>query len=94
MLIEERASPEFGFARWPDGQISARATRWASLVSSPSDENISLRCLLDTALLIPVIPRFSRGALRDRHERWVRDAMDASCAQTTRSDADGEVVWA
>ena len=54
-----------------------RATRHASLVSSPSGKNISLRRLLDTALLIPAIPRFSRGALRGRHERWVRDAMDA-----------------
>ena len=28
------------------------------------------------------VPRLSRGALRDRHERWVRDAMDARARRT------------
>jgi hypothetical protein len=27
-------------------------------------------------------PAFTRGALRDRHERWERDAMDASARKT------------
>jgi hypothetical protein len=35
----------------------------------------------------------SRGAFRDRHERWMRDAMDARCRQTSGAGADGEVVW-
>jgi hypothetical protein len=36
-----------------------------------------------------------KGAYRDRHERWVRDAVDAGCgARRARPDADGEVVWA
>jgi hypothetical protein len=40
-----------------------------------------------------------RGALRDRHGRWVRDAVDtaassrASGARTNDAIADGEVVW-
>src|SRR5882724_2734197 len=35
----------------------------------------------------------SRGALRDRHERWRRDAMDASARETNAFDADGQAVW-
>src|SRR5262249_43020681 len=34
-----------------------------------------------------------RGALRDRHERWERDAMDVSARRTSASDADGQAVW-
>ncbi len=33
------------------------------------------------------------GAYRDRHERGVRDAMDALLRETSVDDADGEVVW-
>ena len=42
----------------------------------------------DSRVLLP-----SRGALRDRHERWVRDAMDAAVSLTSDTKADGEVVW-
>jgi hypothetical protein len=41
----------------------------------------------------------ARGALRDRHERWDQDAVDASAssrasrARTNDVEADGEVVW-
>jgi hypothetical protein len=41
----------------------------------------------------PRIPRFSRGAFRDRHERWAREAMDALARQTNALEVDGEVVW-
>jgi hypothetical protein len=34
-----------------------------------------------------------RGALRGRHERWTRDAVDALVRQTIARKADGEVVW-
>ena len=34
-----------------------------------------------------------RGALRDRHERWVRDAVDAMAHKTNAPLADGEIVW-
>ncbi len=35
----------------------------------------------------------TRGALRDRHGRWKRDAMDAACCETNSMIADGEIVW-
>ncbi|OIQ76835.1 hypothetical protein GALL_414760 [mine drainage metagenome] len=35
----------------------------------------------------------TRGALRGRHERWVRDAVDVEVPLTNGTDADGEVVW-
>src|SRR5262249_32740717 len=28
----------------------------------------------------------TRGALRDRHERWARDAMDALCCETNSTE--------
>jgi hypothetical protein len=34
-----------------------------------------------------------RGAFRDRHGRWARDAMDADVLRTNSAEADGEVVW-
>ena len=33
------------------------------------------------------------GALRGRHGRWVRDAVDVDVPLTNGTDADGEVVW-
>src|ERR1700722_10475546 len=45
------------------------------------------------------VPRLRRGALRGRHERWARDAVDVSELQrairapTNNSDADGKAVW-
>jgi hypothetical protein len=39
------------------------------------------------------VPRPSRGAFRDRHGRWVRDAVDADGASDESANADGEVVW-
>src|SRR5689334_1635101 len=41
---------------------------------------------------IPVPPPL-RGALRDRHERWVRDAMDVFARKTSGESTDGEGVW-
>ena len=42
-------------------------------------------------------PAPTRGALRGRHGRWERDAVDAASAhasaQTNGAEADGEVVW-
>jgi hypothetical protein len=35
----------------------------------------------------------TRGALRGRHERWVRDAVDVEVPLTNGTEADGEVVW-
>jgi hypothetical protein len=39
------------------------------------------------------VPRPIRGTFRDRHERWVEDAMDALVRETKRADADGKIVW-
>ena len=43
-------------------------------------------------------PASTRGALRDRHECWMRDAMDVSAqarlgAWTNGLEADGQAVW-
>jgi hypothetical protein len=45
-------------------------------------------------LYIPRHPGPHKGAFRDRHERWVRDAMDASDVKRRMTlRADGEAVW-
>ena len=54
--------------------------------------NILLFVLVETAIDRPD-PVPARGALRDRHERWVWDAMDAKAHETNAPIADGEVVW-
>jgi hypothetical protein len=42
----------------------------------------------------PRHPGPHKGAFRDRHERWVRDAMDARSAKDESAHlADGEAVW-
>jgi hypothetical protein len=43
--------------------------------------------------LFRVIPCLMRGAFRDRHGRWARDAVDADALLTNSAEADGEVVW-
>jgi hypothetical protein len=43
-------------------------------------------------LLVSAISRPKRGAYRDRHGRWARDAMDAAAHETNARAADGEVV--
>jgi hypothetical protein len=61
-------------------------------LSSTVSKNIPLHSLLETPLWIPP-SRPSRGAFRDRHERWVRDAVDAAVRETGATVAYGEVVW-
>ena len=39
------------------------------------------------------VPPRLRGALRDRHERWVRDAVDVVARETNVASADGKAVW-
>ena len=57
------------------------------ILSSRLRKNIPLRDLLKSALLNPM-SRPTRGAYRDRHGRWVRDAMDAERrAQSLRGRA-------
>jgi hypothetical protein len=43
--------------------------------------------------IFPPVSRLKRGALRGRHERWERDAVDAAAHETNAPGADGEVVW-
>ena len=62
-------------------------------MSSPFAENISLRAELETPLLSRASRLDPRGAYRDRHGRWARDAMAACRAQDERmSQVDAEVV--
>ena len=72
----------------PDGQIR-RTSYWRRVHSC--SKNISLRDLVDTALLIPP-SRLERGAFRDRHERGA-GCGGREVALDERRDADGEVVW-
>ena len=44
-------------------------------------------------LHIRSVPPRLRGALRDRHERWVRDAVDVVARETNVASADGKAVW-
>ena len=45
-----------------------------------------------TTILLRIPPPI-RGALRDRHGRWERDAVDAMSHETNETIADGEIVW-
>jgi hypothetical protein len=61
------------------------------LMSSLRPENIVLPFFGKICCLTSV-PLRSRGALRGRHERWRRDAVDVSAQQASAFDADGEIV--
>jgi hypothetical protein len=67
-------------------------------LSSPSAQNISLS-FFPKLVFAADVPCSPRGALRGRHERWARDAVDVSELQravrapTNNSDADGKAVW-
>ena len=82
--------------RLSEGVICPTGCR-AMWVSSPVCKNIPLLRQPKSNLQLPP-SRPTRGALRDRHERWMRDAMDAAASGakacwTKDADADGEVVW-
>jgi hypothetical protein len=65
-----------------DGQIAHRRhARFARRVIRP--QGVPLLQAPDT-VHIHAVPRSKRGALRGRHERWVRDAVDAAAAQDER----------
>jgi hypothetical protein len=69
----------------PDGQIS----------KLPVQFPLQKFSALPVGQIISTSPRHPvpvRGAFRDRHERWVRDAVDAKMRETKRIGADGEVV--
>jgi hypothetical protein len=62
----------------PDGQI---ITLWVQ----PYLQKYCCSRLPPNQLYIPGRPGPFRGAYRDRHERWVRDAMDAAARKTKRA---------
>ena len=66
----------------PDGQISSRFARLR--VQPLLQKYFSSRLTQITSLIRPVLSH--RGAFRDRHGRWERDAVDAA-ALGTRRDA-------
>jgi hypothetical protein len=66
-------------------------------LSSPSRKNI-LIFRNGKSVYIHRYPALTRGALRGRHGRWVRDAVDATVSvhesvRANGTEADGEVVW-
>ena len=75
-----------------DGQITSLFRKLPVLKSSPLRKNIHLPFFVNTCISL-AIPLHSRGAFRDRHERWRRDAVDVSAQQTSAFDADGQAVW-
>jgi hypothetical protein len=73
----------------PVGQITCvfRAPRVQPFLKKYSDFQKS-QISRYTRRLVP-----TRGALRGRHGRWARDAVDVEVPLTNGTDADGEVVW-
>jgi len=66
-------------------------------LSSPPNKNI-LIFRNRKSVYIQRYPALTRGALRGRHGRWERDAVDATVSvhESVRANdtlADGEVVW-
>jgi hypothetical protein len=63
----------------------------------PSREKYSCFLLTQITGLFTAVPHPMRGAYRDRHGRWVWDAMAATASGAKAPDetlvADGEVVW-
>jgi hypothetical protein len=76
-------------AQQPDGQITCVFSRAhvQPLLKKYSD--------FQKSQISPYIRRLvpTRGALRGRHGRWARDAVDVEVPMTNGTDADGEVVW-
>jgi len=71
----------------PDGQISYLPT---VLVQPPLQKYFALPVgqIISTSSRHPAC----QGAFRDRHERGVRDAVDAWARRTNALEADGEVA--
>jgi len=74
----------------PDGLADQRRVQ-------PCREKYSCFHLTQITGLFSAVPRPMRGAYRDRHGRWVWDAMAATASGAKAPDealvADGEVVW-
>jgi hypothetical protein len=72
-----------------DGQITAAIYR--SRCPAPFGKYSDFQKCQITVYPLPSRP--TRGAYRDRHGRWARDAVAAKGALTNALKADGEVVW-
>jgi hypothetical protein len=80
-----RAKTDFASSFNPIPPVQSRHEKYSAFVFSEID--VPSPC-----------PVLERGALRDRHERWARDAVDvaargADCAKTTCDATDGQAVW-
>jgi hypothetical protein len=81
-MTENRNYPPYRFT--PDGQITESCPApFAKIFSFLPDPN---------QMYMPrrPVPKEGRCA---RHERWVRDAVDAGGAADESADADGKAVW-
>jgi hypothetical protein len=74
-----------GLFELPDGQITEFPVQSLSQKYSASPQTQ----IKSISVAVPA----HRGAFRDRHKRWARDAVDADALLTNGADADGEVVW-
>ena len=84
----ENRQRTFRAPRCPACKLICTAGGPVNLLSSHLAKNIPLRDLLKSALSNPTVPCPPRGAYRDRHGRWARDAMDAKRrAQSLRGRA-------
>jgi hypothetical protein len=81
--------------RREEGHINLKETLDSDLVICPS-------CYFVAAIVVDLEgkspthlghPAPARGAYRDRHGRWAREAVDATARGRTAHVADGEVVW-
>jgi hypothetical protein len=74
----------------PDEQITPNRVQ-------PLAQKYSCFHLTQITGVFSAVPRPQRGAYRDRHERWVWDAMAATASGAKAPDetlvADGEVAW-
>jgi len=78
-----------------------------SYARKPQFSSANSGCFAPSSLALKNIPLYAkaksatsqrhpvpaRGAYRDRHGRWARDAVDVDALLTNGADADGEVVW-
>jgi len=79
------------------GRFARRANRaWALCENCPSCQSVATRRCCRAPQIsgrFRAVPFSIRGALRGRHERWERDAVDAAVSLTSDTKADGKVVW-
>jgi len=105
--LPDRRANQFARIRVGSGRSPASKSRQIACVQKLISRGNSIR--LEPSAWLPrrffflkiikrvysrTVPPPMRGALRDRHECWKRDAMDAFVSSDVRHDADGQGVWA